>query len=50
MSVQEAREVCQHVWMKEALDEFVSRLTSEQHADKEQVGPCSVSYKGKSAL
>ncbi|PRQ45416.1 putative hydrolase [Rosa chinensis] len=40
MSVQEAREVCQHWWMKEALDRLVSRLTSQQqqHEDQE-LGP-----------
>ncbi|XP_062150806.1 nudix hydrolase 18, mitochondrial-like [Alnus glutinosa] len=40
MSVEEAREVCQHWWMKEALDRFVSRLTSQQHDDQEEVGAC----------
>lgn len=28
MNVAEAREVCQHSWMKEALDVLVRRLTS----------------------
>ncbi|KAF5480027.1 hypothetical protein F2P56_000802 [Juglans regia] len=32
MSVQEAKEVCQYIWMKEALEKFVSRLASQQHA------------------
>ncbi|XAR72200.1 NAD(+) diphosphatase [Bertholletia excelsa] len=31
MNVAEAREVCQHWWMKEALDILVDRLKSEQH-------------------
>ncbi|KAL6219429.1 hypothetical protein ACLB2K_007188 [Fragaria x ananassa] len=39
MSAQEAREVCQHWWMKEALDRLVNRLTSQQqqqqHEDQE---------------
>ncbi|XP_052205497.1 nudix hydrolase 17, mitochondrial [Diospyros lotus] len=30
MNVDEAREVCQHGWMKEALDVLVDRLTSEK--------------------
>lgn len=29
MSVSEAREVCQHWWMKEALDRLVDRLTQK---------------------
>ncbi|KAE8021949.1 hypothetical protein FH972_007796 [Carpinus fangiana] len=43
MSVQEAREVCEHWWMKDALDKFVSRLTSQQRDDHEEVGHCSLS-------
>ncbi|KAG2710801.1 hypothetical protein I3843_04G045900 [Carya illinoinensis] len=42
MTVQEAREVCQYLWMKEALDKLVNRLTTQQHVDEEQVGPCLV--------
>lgn len=40
MSVDEAREVCQHWWMKEALDILVSRLESQQqqHDDEEKIG------------
>ncbi|CAN6572706.1 unnamed protein product [Malus baccata var. baccata] len=30
MNVEEAREVCQHWWMKEALDRLVNRLTTQQ--------------------
>ncbi|XP_068336847.1 nudix hydrolase 18, mitochondrial-like isoform X2 [Pyrus communis] len=30
MNVEEAREVCQHWWMKEALDRLVYRLTQQQ--------------------
>ncbi|MED6121996.1 Nudix hydrolase 17, mitochondrial [Stylosanthes scabra] len=30
MSVSEARQVCQHWWMKEALDRLVNRLTSQK--------------------
>ena len=36
MNVGEAREVCQHGWMKEALDILVDRLTSPQHDHKEE--------------
>ncbi|KAK9272327.1 hypothetical protein L1049_002698 [Liquidambar formosana] len=43
MSVRKAREVCQHEWMKEALDEFVRRLGSKQQNQEEEVGTCSVS-------
>lgn len=35
MSAQEAREVCQHWWMKEALDKLVNRLTQPQNQDQE---------------
>ncbi|KAF8398947.1 hypothetical protein HHK36_014812 [Tetracentron sinense] len=41
MTVSEAREVCQHWWMKEALDVLVRRLTSAQQAE-EDVAPCAV--------
>ncbi|CAK9168303.1 unnamed protein product [Ilex paraguariensis] len=40
MSVPEAREVCQHWWMKEALEILVHRLTSPQQHDEKVVGPC----------
>lgn len=43
MSVGEAREVCQHMWMKEALDRLVKRLASRPQHDEEQVWPCSLS-------
>ncbi|GMY24823.1 nudix hydrolase 17, mitochondrial-like [Fagus crenata] len=43
MTVQEAREVCQHWWMKDALDRFVNRLTSPEQPAEEQAGPCSIS-------
>lgn len=44
MSVEEAREVCQHLWMKEALDRLVKRLASRpQHRNEEQEEPCSIS-------
>ncbi|GAV60483.1 NUDIX domain-containing protein [Cephalotus follicularis] len=45
LSVPEARRVCQHWWMKEALDKLTHRLTSQQQqldSDEEEVGPCSV--------
>ncbi|GMN42261.1 hypothetical protein TIFTF001_011475 [Ficus carica] len=41
MSVLEAKEVCQHGWMIEALDRLVSRLASKkQHIEGEEVHPC----------
>ncbi|KAA8530678.1 hypothetical protein F0562_005388 [Nyssa sinensis] len=44
MSVSEAKKVCQHWWMKEALDELVCRLRSPQrHVVKELEG-CFVKY------
>uniref|UniRef100_A0A5B7AUX9 Nudix hydrolase domain-containing protein n=1 Tax=Davidia involucrata TaxID=16924 RepID=A0A5B7AUX9_DAVIN len=42
MSVSEAKEVCQHGWMKEALDELVHLLRSHQQHEKKQVGLCSI--------
>lgn len=30
MSISEAREVCQHWWMKEALDRLVNRLLGQK--------------------
>ncbi|PON89079.1 Dihydroneopterin triphosphate diphosphatase [Trema orientale] len=36
MSVSEAREVCQHWWMKEALDILVSRMGSKPQHDEDQ--------------
>lgn len=36
MTAAEAREVCQHGWMKEALDKLVERLTSPQQQQKEE--------------
>ncbi|KAL4344001.1 hypothetical protein AHAS_Ahas11G0134700 [Arachis hypogaea] len=35
MSVSEAREVCQHWWMKEALDRLVNRLTGQKLLGRE---------------
>ncbi|XP_031396723.1 nudix hydrolase 18, mitochondrial-like [Punica granatum] len=35
MTPEEAREVCQYWWMKEALDILVSRLTCEKHNNQE---------------
>uniref|UniRef100_A0A5B7AQ68 Putative Nudix hydrolase 17 n=1 Tax=Davidia involucrata TaxID=16924 RepID=A0A5B7AQ68_DAVIN len=43
MTVAEAREVCQHGWMKEALDVLVDRLKSPPHEEEEDVSPCSLS-------
>ncbi|KAK9115131.1 hypothetical protein Syun_021928 [Stephania yunnanensis] len=48
MNVEDAREVCQHSWMKEALDVLVHRLThsrrqvNENDDDEELVVPCSL--------
>ncbi|KAJ7960079.1 Nudix hydrolase-like protein [Quillaja saponaria] len=33
IGVSEAREVCQHWWMKEALDRLVHRLTAQKHGN-----------------
>ncbi|CAK9150354.1 unnamed protein product [Ilex paraguariensis] len=38
MTVAEAREVCQHWWMKEALDILVDRIKSSRH-EEEDVSP-----------
>lgn len=43
MSVGEAREVCQHWWMKEALDRLVKRLASRPQHVEQEVGPCLLS-------
>ncbi|KAJ8770253.1 hypothetical protein K2173_012695 [Erythroxylum novogranatense] len=37
MTVEEAREVCRHLWMKEALDRFVERLTALQLQQEDNV-------------
>ena len=37
MSAAEAREVCKHLWMKEALDVLVERLKSPQQQKKEDM-------------
>ncbi|TXG69887.1 hypothetical protein EZV62_004822 [Acer yangbiense] len=44
MSVPEARKICQHWWMKEALDRLVQRLTSQQQQQDEEniAGTCSL--------
>lgn len=38
MTAAEAREVCQHGWMKEALDIFVERVKSPEQ-QKEVISP-----------
>ncbi|XP_038906538.1 nudix hydrolase 18, mitochondrial-like [Benincasa hispida] len=43
MSAHEAREVCQHWWMKEALDILVGRLSTQKKQQIEEVMPCSLS-------
>ncbi|KAG8475542.1 hypothetical protein CXB51_032387 [Gossypium anomalum] len=40
MSVKEARDVCQHWWMKEALDILVERLTSLQQHKEQNISTC----------
>ncbi|KAJ6936043.1 nudix hydrolase 18 [Populus alba x Populus x berolinensis] len=50
MSVTEARECCQHWWMKEALTVLVDRLAGQQQLDEDEVGSCSLSYQAKSNL
>ncbi|KAF5450333.1 hypothetical protein F2P56_030693 [Juglans regia] len=40
MKAAEAREVCQHGWMKEALDKLVERLTAPQQPREEHVPRC----------
>lgn len=37
MTAAEAREVCQHGWMKEALDKLVERLTAPQQLREDDV-------------
>ncbi|KAI4307663.1 hypothetical protein L6164_030828 [Bauhinia variegata] len=44
MSVHEAREVCQHWWMKEALDRLVKRLTAQNQ--KLSLEKLSLNYVG----
>ncbi|KAK9277477.1 hypothetical protein L1049_007021 [Liquidambar formosana] len=43
MTVNEAREVCQHWWMKEALDRLVDRLNPRRHQQEQNVPFCSLS-------
>lgn len=43
MTVEEAREVCQHWWMKEALDILVGRISSRRHQEEEDASSCSLS-------
>ncbi|KAJ9147254.1 hypothetical protein P3X46_029432 [Hevea brasiliensis] len=50
MSVSDAKECCQHWWMKEALDRLVNRLRSQQQLEQEEVVSCSLSYQSKSNL
>lgn len=43
MSAAEAKEVCPHWWMKEALDILIDRLTtSRMQKEEEDVLPCSL--------
>jgi len=37
MSISEARDVCQHWWMKEALDRLVNRLIGQKLGSEKQV-------------
>ncbi|EEF31368.1 nudix hydrolase 18, mitochondrial [Ricinus communis] len=50
MSVADARECCQHWWMKEALDRLVNRLSSQQQLEDVEVGTIPPSYRSKSSL
>ncbi|XP_011001557.1 PREDICTED: nudix hydrolase 18, mitochondrial-like [Populus euphratica] len=50
MSVEEARESCQHGWMKEALDVLVDRLAGRQQLGEDEMGSCPLSYQAKSNL
>ncbi|GFY90751.1 nudix hydrolase homolog 21 [Actinidia rufa] len=45
MSVTEAKEACQHSWMKEALDKLVKRLAlaKQEEEEGEGVGTCTLS-------
>ncbi|KAA8547694.1 hypothetical protein F0562_004123 [Nyssa sinensis] len=43
MSVSEAKEACQHGWMKEALEKLEQRLRSPRQHEEREVGPCSIS-------
>ncbi|OAY57188.1 nudix hydrolase 18, mitochondrial [Manihot esculenta] len=47
MSVADAKECCQHWWMKEALDSLVNRLRSQQQLEQEKVVSCTLSYQNK---
>ncbi|GLU10651.1 hypothetical protein SLE2022_274370 [Rubroshorea leprosula] len=42
MSVPEARKVCYHLWMKEALDRLVQRLMTAQQLVEGEVAPCFI--------
>lgn len=50
MSVGEAREVCQHWWMKEALDRLVNRLRAQKVGREKQEGSVRCIGDGKSEL
>ncbi|KAL8464412.1 hypothetical protein ACS0TY_034077 [Phlomoides rotata] len=49
MTVDEAREVCAHSWMKEALDAFVCELSHEQRVE-EVLPPCRLRLKEEEVL
>lgn len=40
MSIDEAREVCAHSWMKEALDSFVCQFDPRQRVEEEPLASC----------
>lgn len=42
MNIAEAREVCRHWWMKEALDILVQRLTSQKQKEENVQLPASL--------
>ncbi|OAY60528.1 nudix hydrolase 18, mitochondrial [Manihot esculenta] len=44
MSVADAKECCQHWWMKEALDRLINRLRCQQQLEKEEAVSCTLSF------
>jgi len=52
MSVAEARDVCQHWWMKEALDRLVNRLAGQKvgRDNKQVLGSINCTRDAKSDL
>ncbi|XP_059643291.1 nudix hydrolase 17, mitochondrial-like [Cornus florida] len=44
MTAKEAREACDHLWMKEALDRLVCRLKHPQPKEEENQRPCGLEF------